>query len=143
MIMTGCDMSAYYGWFIERRFGLKLNGPVRGSHVTFISDKFEDRTAFDEAAALFEGKDIKFFVDPEPRSNGEHWWLRAYSPEAESIREVAGLSREPYFTFHLTIGYANERNIDHSMYVLRQCQKFELITNSSRMPLDEHEVLRF
>jgi hypothetical protein len=143
MIRTDCDMHLYYAWFLKKRFNLELNKPLRGTHVTFISDRVEDRVHFDQAMELFNGKEIKFYVDPEPRSNGEHWWLRVYCPDAESIREIAGLERIPFFTFHLTLGHANERNIDHSNYILDQCKRFELISNEPRQPLEKHQIVKF
>ena len=131
MIKTNCELDRYYAWFLEKRFSLKLNRSIRGSHVTFINDKM-DMDIFDEGAKIFIGKEITFYIDLEPRSNSEHWWLRVYSQDAENIRESLGLSRDPYYSFHLTLGYANEKNLEFSDYILRQCQKFELIDNSPR-----------
>lgn len=108
MIRTDCDMDRYYAWFLKKRFNLELNGNLRGNHVTFIADRLDEKT-FNEASKIFNGKEIEFFVEIEPRSNGEHWWLRVYSPEAESIREVLGLSREPHFGMHLTLGRATPK----------------------------------
>ena len=142
MIKTNCELDRYYAWFLEKRFSLKLNRSIRGSHVTFINDKM-DMDIFDEGAKIFNGKEITFYIDLEPRSNSEHWWLRVYSQDAENIRESLGLSRDPYYSFHLTLGYANEKNLEFSDYILRQCQKFELIDNSSRKKFEEHEIIEF
>lgn len=142
MIKTNCDLDRYYAWFLKKRFNLELNKTLRGSHITFISDRL-DRTIFEEASQIFNGKEITFYIELEPRSNGEHWWLRVHSPEAESIREAIGLSREPYFGMHLTLGYANERNLQHSKYILECCKRFELISNDSRKQLSEHEIKEF
>ena len=142
MIRTDCDMDRYYSWFIKKRFNLDLNRNLRGTHVTFISDKIE-KNIFDEASLIFNGKSIDFYIDLEPRSNAEHWWLRVYSPEAESIREVMGLSREPYYGLHLTLGYANEKNFEHSEYILRQCKMFNLISNDPRKSFNDHDIKEF
>ena len=142
MIKTNCELDRYYAWFLEKRFSLKLNRSIRGSHVTFINDKM-DMDIFDEGAKIFNGKEITFYIDLEPRSNSEHWWLRVYSQDAENIRESLGLSRDPYYSFHLTLGYANEKNLEFSDYILRQCQKFELIYNSPRKKFEEHEIIEF
>jgi hypothetical protein len=139
MIRTDCDLDKYYAWFIKKRFNLELNKNLRGAHITFISDRLDEKI-FDDASNIFNGKDIDFFIDIEPRTDGLHWWLRAYSNEAENIREVMGLSREPYFDFHLTIGHANEKNIDHSKYILEVCKKFEIISSEKRKPLDQHII---
>lgn len=139
VIKTNCDMDKYYAWFLKKRFNLELNKNLRGSHVTFISDKM-DKNLFNEASTVFNGKSVDFFIDIEPRSNAEHWWLRVYCPDVESIREALGLTRDPYFGLHLTIGYANEKNMAHSEYILRQCKKFELISSNPKLPFEDHEV---
>ena len=142
LIKTGCEMDRYYAWFLKKRFNLELNKNLRGSHVTFISDKLE-KTIFEQGSKVFNGKEIDFFIETEPRSSGLHWWLRVHCPDAESIREALGLSRDPYFGLHLTIGHANERNIEHSEYIVRQCKMFELISNEPRKPFNEHDIKEF
>jgi hypothetical protein len=142
MIKTGCDLSEYYAWFLKKRFNLELNRNLRGSHISIINDRIES-TIFEQGAKVFSGKEIEFFYELEPRSSGKHWWLRVNCPDAESIREAIGLSRDPYFGFHLTIGHANERNIEHSQYILRQCKMFNLLTNENRKPLENYEIKEF
>ena len=139
MIKTNCDTSDYYAWFLKTRFNLTLNKPLRGTHITFISDRM-DRDLFMEASKIFNGKEITFYYQNMPRSNGQHWWLRVWSPEAEDIREALGLTRDPYFGLHLTLGTANEKNIDHSKYILECCKKFELLSSEPRQPLDTYEI---
>jgi hypothetical protein len=159
MIQTNCDLDRYYAWFLKKRFNLELNKNLRGAHVTFINDRM-DAKIFDQFAQLFNGKEIDFYIENEPRSNGEHWWLRVHCPEAESIRELMGLSREPFYGMHLTLGYAvvkypeaselndNQRAIkakkdflEHSEYITQCCKDFELISNEPRRPLSEHEII--
>lgn len=142
MIRTDCELDRYYAWFLKKRFNLELNRTLRGPHISFISDKL-DKDIFDQASSVFNGKQIDFYLDIEPRSNGSHWWLRVYCPEAESIREVVGLNREPYFSFHLTLGHSNEKNTEHSEYILRQCKRFNLISNETRRPFNEHVIKEF
>ena len=93
VILTNDELHNYYAWFIKKRFNLELNKPIRGSHVTFINDSERETPNFDEGAKLFDKKEIVFYIDPSPRTNGEHWWLRVWSPDAESIREM--ISPEP------------------------------------------------
>lgn len=142
IIKTNCDLDRYYSWFLKKRFNLNLNRNLRGSHITFISDRI-NKDIFDEATKIFHGREITFYLELEPRSNGNHWWLRVHSPDAESIRESMGLSKEPYFGLHLTLGLANEKSIEHSKYILECCKKFELISNEPRKPLIEHKIENF
>lgn len=124
MIQTNCDIDQYYAWFLKTRFNLELNKNLRGTHITIISDRME-REVFDQGAKLFHGKEIEFFYNPKDiQSSGKHWWLSIHCPDAENIRESLGLSRIPYFGFHLTIGHANEKNVDHSKYILNQIKRF-------------------
>src|SRR3989304_9960219 len=139
IIKTNCDIALYYAWFLKRRFNLELNKPLRNTHVTFISDMIEC-DIFDQASKIFNGKEITFYYENEPRSNGSHWWLRVYCKEAESIRVSVGLNPEPYFTFHLTIGHANEKTEYHSQYILEQCKRFNLTSNEVRKPFEELEI---
>ena len=142
MIVTGCDMHAYYAWFLRKRFNLVLMPPLRGTHVTFINEEVKDEV-WTEARNFFNGKEATFFMEIEPRSNSYHWWFRTHSPDTESIRESMGLSKSPFFTLHMTIGSPNEKNINHSRYILEKCKEFELISNEPRKPLDHHEIIKF
>lgn len=143
MIKTEDDLCEYYAWFIKKRFSLELNKPIRGSHVTIINDSEREMPNFSDALPIFEGKDIEFYIDPEPRTNGEHWWLRVYCPDAESIREICGGKREPYFAFHLTLGYASHHRLAHSMYVLEICKRHEIISSEPRRPMNDHDIFEF
>lgn len=142
IIKTDCDLDRYYAWFLKKRFNLELNKNLRKSHVTFINDKL-DKFIFNDASKIFNGKEIDFFIELEPRSNGEHWWLRVYCPDAENIRESMGLTRDPYFGLHLTLGHANDKFLAHSEYILNQCKIFNLISSDERKPIEEHEIYDF
>lgn len=121
------DIDKYYAWFLKKRFNLELNRPIRKAHITIISDKVTDLEKYNQAKQIFDGKEIVFTYEPdEIRTNGEHWWLKVYNTDIEAIREFAGLTRKPFFNLHLTLGYANEKNIAHSEYILRQIMKYNL-----------------
>ncbi len=137
IIKTNDDLDRYYAWFLSKRFNLEFNRNLRGSHITFISDRL-DKDIFDEASKIFNGKEIDFHLDLEPRSSGQHWWLRAYCTDAENIRETMGLSRDPFFNLHLTLGLINPKGIDHSKYIIEHCKKFNLISSEPRKPLEDH-----
>lgn len=139
MIMLNCDLDKYYAWFLSQRFKLDFMKNLRGSHVTIISDKVS-KEKFDKIAAKYDGKEITFFYEIEPRTNTKHWWLRVHSPESEDIREEMGLNREPYLGFHLTVGYMNEQNINYSEYIFRTIKTFNLLSSESRKPLNQHEI---
>ncbi len=126
MVKFDCEMFLYYAWFLDRRFGLKLNQPLRGTHVTIISDIVDDEI-YRQAREAFNGKEITIKYDPTViRSNGTHWWVKAFCDDGRNIRSAMGLTPDPYFGFHLTIGLANERNSEFSNYIVEQCKRFNL-----------------
>lgn len=128
MIKTDCDIERYYAWFLEKRFNLKLNKTIRGSHISIINDRM-DRDIFQQAAEVFNGKEITFYYDTEPRGSSSHWWLSVYCPDAFNIRESIGIDRHPFYSLHLTIGRIDEKYREHNEYILRQCKRFKLISN--------------
>lgn len=143
MILCEDNLAEYYSWFVEKRFGLKLNKPLRGSHITFINDRGIEVPKFAEISNLYDDKTINFYYEPIPITNGEHWWLRAYCPDAEKIRVLCGGKATPYFNMHLTLGYANDRNIDHSEYILRISKMFNIISYEPRKEFEKHEIIDF
>jgi len=125
--LADCDIDKYYAWFLEKRFNLKLNRSIRKAHITIVADRITDKEKYQQAKEIFNGKEVTFTYDPEEiRSNGEDWWVKVYNTDIEAIREFAGLNRKPFFNLHMTIGYANEKNLFHSEYILRNILKFNL-----------------
>ena len=107
MVLMRDDTCGLYSWFIEKRYNLKLNPPIRQAHFTVINDKL-DATEFTQMAKFFEGKEIEFEYDTDVRTNGEYWWLKVWSDDAMNVRRAFGLEK-PYWGFHITVGYPNEK----------------------------------
>ena len=114
------EMAEYYAWFIERRYNLVLNRPLRGAHITFVNDSIREikggNEAWEEVKKRWDGKEIDVSLNLDVRTNAEYWWLRASSNSFDEVRTELGLG-EPYFSYHTTIGFPNERNIEHSNYI--------------------------
>lgn len=127
MCETNDDMHLYYAWFLNKRFNLPLNRPLRNPHVTIVNEKIQDMELYKMAKKLFNGKEITFKFDPaEIRTDTKHWWIRVQSDDVANIRTVMGLPPKPFFGLHLTIGMANEKNIEHSKYIHEQILRFNL-----------------
>lgn len=130
MVKFDCDIWEYYSWFLKKRFNLYLNKPLRGTHLTIINDKFDPETEhfYDQGRQLFHGKEIRIQYDPTLiRANDKgHWWINAQSDDAKNIRSVMGLTPDPYFGFHITIGLATHLQLEHSKYILKQCLRYNL-----------------
>jgi hypothetical protein len=130
MVIFNGDIAEYYSWFLKKRFNLELNKPLRGAHITFINDSIDDllnRTgsvaekeeAWNKLKEKWDGKEISVTLNLRPFSDVSHWWLivdHKHRDELHAIRSEIGLGR-PYFGLHMTIGYANEKNISHSKYI--------------------------
>lgn len=110
------DFCDYYRWFLNKEFGLYLNRPLRGSHITVVNDRISDiGEGFD--IMDIDGKEVTVYYDPTNiRSNSEHWWINAESKDIEDIRGTIGLPPTPYYGLHLTIGYATGLNLEISEY---------------------------
>jgi hypothetical protein len=131
MVYIAGEVTEYYAWFINKRYNLVLNKPLRGAHISFINDSIRDlslnntRTieeielAWETCKTKWDGHDLPIVLDLNPRTDDRSWWLNVPNDERvllQEIRTELGLGR-PYFGMHMSIGYANERNIDHSKYI--------------------------
>lgn len=119
---------SYYSWFIEKRYNLKLNKPLRGAHVTVINDRQSEMNGkWSEVKSLHHGKKVTVTIDLDARTDAKHWWLRVpneLNPDLQGIRNLLGLGA-PFYAFHLTLGMANEKNIEHSKYIHGLINKFK------------------
>lgn len=121
-----CDISSYYSWFIKKRYNLILNKNIRPPHITFINDRASDMNGkWDEVKKKWDGKEIEITLSVDPRTDSAkdnsscHWWLNIpeeYRGQLHSIRAELGLGR-PYWGLHMTLGYANDKNMAHSKYI--------------------------
>jgi hypothetical protein len=162
MIRTYDDMDLYYTWFIRKRYNLEIGRPLRGSHVTIINDAEREAPNYDMVRSQYDGKEIEFFIDPSPRTNGDHWWLRVFSPASEEIRGQCGLNPQPYFNLHFTLGRAiikypvgveeNQNSsvmkirkdyIEHSKYIHECVKRFESDVEPVRLPFNEYPIYEF
>ncbi len=128
MIMFGGDVSEYYAWFIKKRFGLALNKPLRGAHISFINDKISNIQASSDEERIklwenlkkkYDGKQVEVVLNVDVRTNGKHWWFNVPEEDREeihNIRNEIGLGR-PNFGLHMSLGYATERALEHSQYI--------------------------
>lgn len=131
MVMVDGEICEYYNWFIKRRYNLTLNKPLRGAHISFINDSMRDLTqngqkSVEEALNAWaitkqkwHGKTIPIVIDLDPRTDGRTWWFNVPHEERESLQSIRtelGLGK-PFFGMHMSIGYANEKNIEHSEYL--------------------------
>ena len=131
MIMIDGDIAEYYAWFIEKRYNLKLNKPLRGAHISLINDSMKDLSKnglisvedvnknWESVKKKWDKKTIPVFLDVDSCTDGKHWWLRVSYDEREimhGIRSELGLGK-PFWGLHMSLGYANEIQEEHSDYI--------------------------
>lgn len=131
MVFIEGDVCEYYAWFLRKRYSITLNKPIRGAHISFINDSMRDLTQnndkseeeilqlWEDVKTKWDGKEIDIVLDLNPKTDDRIWWLNIPNEEREglqAIRNELGLGR-PYFGMHMSIGYANEKNIEQSVYI--------------------------
>lgn len=131
MVLFQGEICEYYAWFIAKRYNLVLNKPLRGAHVSLINDSIQDLSqngakTIEQVEELWksvkdkwDNKEIKVTLSLNPRIDDTHIWFNIPEEHREplqSIRNELGLGR-PFFGLHMTIGYANEKNISHLRYL--------------------------
>lgn len=126
IVKFDCEIFELYRWFVLRRFNLKLNQPLRNSHLTFINDIVDDNVYL-QFKEIFDGKRVRVTYYPtQIQSNLKgHWWISADSNDCQQIRDIMGLG-QPYFDYHITIGRATHLQLEHSRYITQQCQRFDI-----------------
>ena len=130
MVMIEGDICEYYAWFVKKRYNLTLNKPLRGSHISFINDSNNDLGEFgmknwESVKKKWDGKEIEIILNVDVRTDSKHWWINIpneHRTELHGIRAELGLGR-PHWGLHLSIGYANEKFIEHSIYIHTLIQK--------------------
>jgi hypothetical protein len=111
------EMYRYYRALVPKYF--TMHSQMHDPHITVVrgykagGDLVEPLNP-DKKAELwgkYEGEVVPFEYDPELKDDGTMWWLNAFSKRLEDIREELGLSkiREPFKSFHITIGNAKEQ----------------------------------
>ncbi len=131
MVLIDGDITDYYSWYINKRYNLKLNKPLRGAHISFINDSFRDlslngqrsedevKNLWNKVKSKWDNVEIPIMLNLEPKTDDKHWWLnvdREYRDLLHGIRSELGLGR-PFFGLHMSIGYVNEKNFEHSKYI--------------------------
>jgi hypothetical protein len=147
MVFFQGDICEYYAWLLQKQHGIVLNKPLRGAHISFINDSMRDLTnkgAISEKEALFRweeckkkwnGKEIEVVLELTPKTDNRSWWFNVPQDKRDLLHEIraeVGLGR-PHFGLHMSIGYANEINIEHSKYIHEGIIKGWDVANTNRI----------
>lgn len=102
-ILTCCDdLVSYYRKMAERKLGFKLNKPKHGSHITVFRGEGLRKN---KKSWLSNDKKLMCFSYNNEITFGEtHVWLPVKSESLMWLRLNFGLSEQPEYGFHLTLG---------------------------------------
>lgn len=95
------DFYKYYSWFFKKTFGLCLEPPPFGPHITIADGRKHLQCDFQKIMDL-DGRTIKVAIHPDPYLYWRFFALQVKSKELELISKSLGLTcnRE----FHVTLG---------------------------------------
>jgi len=106
-LIADCDKEVgnYYRRLYQNSFWKcrKLQRPSWEEHITIIRN---EEPPLLELWDKYDGNEVEFFYDPILKSNDLYFWFDVECPEMLDIREELGLSRNPEYQLHLTIGNA-------------------------------------
>jgi hypothetical protein len=123
------DLCAYYRWFIERRFGIKLDKPLRGVHMIIINDRISEgcSESYKRTRAKWNGKKVKVDYNVwRTETDGKHWWLSAFSDVAPLIRKECGFPEKYYYGFHITLGKVKDKDLHLMPYIMKNLKRYIL-----------------
>jgi hypothetical protein len=129
------ELTEYYAWFVLKRTGIILQRPAWGAHISVIrGEEPENKKLWKK----YQDSEVTMVYDPDVRTNGEHWWMRAHCPELLDIREELGLVRFGSFNLHLTLGRPLPRHKETSDYFLKN---FKLFNPSTTRPMTPEKAM--
>lgn len=112
VLMCDDELSKYYRHLYSKEYPslngghcTKLTRPVWGAHISCIRGEFIPNI---KLWGIQANKLIEFDYDAGVMNNREYFWLKVRCPILSELRTQYGLSREPKFGFHLTIGRSTE-----------------------------------
>lgn len=107
VLMCDDEISKYYRhmFYVEAPWKGKLTRPVWGTHISVIRGERVDLKLW----GIDANKLIEFEYEGGVLDNGEYYWLKAKCDYLSDLREKYGLTRDPKFGFHLTIGRTTQQ----------------------------------
>ncbi len=104
------DIGAYYRhmFYMFRHKVERISRPTWHSHISVIRNE-KPLDDFVHLWEKYEGQQIEFDYDPtKAQGDNTYVWLPVVCEAALDLRVELGLSRDPFFALHLTIGNFKE-----------------------------------
>lgn len=112
------DIVEYYSWFLEKEYGIRLQRPAFGPHISLIRGEPINEDLWKIGKGKWDGHEVEFQYISPPRTNGKHWWLRIFDEtELERIRTDIGYDKKGMWVLHLTVGTPVPRHLERSYKV--------------------------
>lgn len=104
VVQVDNDFSLLYASFLMKKFGVMIERPSFGTHITVNNGRFEIQGLDLKKDYLnsLNGKEVEFEYNPEVYLYWEFFAVKVYSKELDQIRVNLGLP--PMEFFHITIG---------------------------------------
>jgi hypothetical protein len=111
-VLCDDEISRYYRYLYSKEYpylnsgrSTTLTRPIWGSHISLVRN---EPIPNPKLWRLDEGKIIEFEYEGGVLGNSKYYWLKVQCPYLEDLREKMGLSRQPRFGLHLTIGVSSK-----------------------------------
>jgi len=103
VILNCCDeLASFYRMMAQREMENKLSKPKHGSHISVVRGEGEPEN---KENWLWKNEELINFEYCSEIIFGEtHVWLPVRSEELVELRKKLGLTEQPPFGFHLTLG---------------------------------------
>lgn len=102
ILRTDDAIIEYYQWWIESELRIKLQRPLFGAHISVI--RGEEPIHNSSLWKIRQGESLQVYYSPFLEHAEGFWWLPILCPQLEEIRLELGLSPQPQYGFHMTVG---------------------------------------
>lgn len=98
------EIATYYLALLPK--ALYVQSQAHPPHVTVIRKQIEVAPTHNVAWGKYQNAAIPIYYEGGIQTDGTYYWLEAYSPLLNLIRQELGLHpyRFPFYCFHITIG---------------------------------------
>lgn len=103
------DFVRLYYWFISKKYWIRMNLPLHGSHITIFNEKFSVGAFNKDRASKYHGQTVEFEYDVDLIRGGQSkgflmFYIKVHSPEIENIKKDLEIWDGPkYRGLHITV----------------------------------------
>ena len=102
IVKVANDIGALYRWLLEKQYGIKLDPPAFGCHVTILDGRRPVKADKESILKSIDKKNITLEYSPYIY---RHWEFFAVKVKSNALNEIrTSLGHQPTDTFHITIG---------------------------------------